>query len=308
MKRFYIVTCLILPILTACSSAVKKDPIFYSDNKRFIIPLCPNKGALCVDPTDLQNRSIEPRPIEGNIYNYLSDFGTVIGEIEVFYSPGGGYLDSTQPFYIIHEENVGNLYLHKSNAQLRDHFLKKSIIVMNNKQKEVTEYFHLAGESDGFLADIDLYNFISSNNGAIFAVKLKNISNIKKTFNTSTDKICLFLKDAKTKKKIEIQLYLYNYCSNSSLSYIKDIEPGEEREYFAITKFGDESENGKIAGMQVTLALANELINGLAFGNRDNTFKKYTDDINAVWGGSVQIEGKTVLLEPKILIKTITPR
>jgi len=296
---------LILPILTSCSSAVNKDPIFYSENKKFIIPLCPNKNALCVDPTDLQDRSIDPRPIEDKIFNSLGDFGTVIGEIEVFYSPGGGYLDSTQPFYIIHDENVGNLYLHKSNAQLRDHFLKRSMISMNKEQKEVTEYFHIAGESDGVSADIDLYNFISNNSGAIFSIKLKNTSNIKKEFNTSSDKISLFLKDAKTKKKIEIQLYLYNYCLNRSLSNIKDIEPGEEREYFALAKFKDENES---AGVQVTLALTNELINGLMFSNKDKTFKKNTEDINALWGGSVQIDGKTILLEPKILIKTITPR
>jgi len=44
---------------------------------------------------------------------------------------------------------------------------------------------------------------------------------------------------------------------NSSLSHIKDIEPGEEREYFAIAKFKDENEK---AGLQVTLKLTNMFI------------------------------------------------
>lgn len=304
MKNLYISIILIFPILTTCSTAVKKDSIFYSENKKFIIPLCPNKGDLCVDPTVLYDQGIKPLPIEEKIYNSLSDFGTVIGEIEVFYSPGGGYLDSIQPYYIIHDENVGILYLHKNNAQLRDHFLK-SLIVRDSEQKEVTEYFHISGESDGVSADIDLYNVISNNYGVIFAIKLKNTSNIKKTFNTTTDKITLFLKDAKTRKKIEIQLYLYNYCSKSQLSYIKDLEPGEEREYFAIAKFKDENES---AGIQVTLQLTKITIEGLMFVERDKSFQKSIDKIKSLWGGGLQIGDENIVLEPKILITTITPR
>ncbi len=307
MKRLSIMAILILPIMISCTSAEKKETVFYSENEKFSIPLCLNKEGLCVDPTDLldANRGINPRPIPKSISNSLSDFGTVIGEIGVFYSPGGGYLDSTQQYYIVHDENFGNLYTHKNN-RFQNNFSEKRLIVTNNKLKEVTEYFHISGESDGLAVDLDLYNSQIINDGKtiLMHIQLKNTSSIKKTFNTATDKINFYMKDIKSKKKIENQLYLYNNCSKSIINSIKEIEPGEVRDYYVKADFKNENES---IGIQMAINFTRISVDNVLF-DKGEAFKKSADMMKAIWGGNFQIgeNGKVVPLDSKILVTTVT--
>jgi len=302
--KIYLSLILIFTSLISCGSGVIKyqnkedlptNVVFYSDEKIFKIPLCVYKDSLYGDPDDCtitRSGQLWCDNIPEEISIKLSEIGTVIGDIKMEYHWPSYKM---QNFYIIHDKNIGYL------------FIKKNIFGYRNFNKiKQSEYKTIVtGGVNGLVIDVDLYSARIINNGRsiLFLVTLKNTSNNNITFNSATDTINLSF--GYKQNKIKNQLFACNFCSLSSKDFVKEMLPSEENEFFAKFDFRNKNES---VGIQMGIMFTKIIIDGLA-NERNNSesvdIKKVEKKLIDTWGGDFRIArtGEKGLLNVKIIAK-----
>lgn len=270
--KLYLSLFLVLTSLIACSTGgvkykqkedLPKNVVFYSDEDIFKIPLCNYTSLLCSNPKNCE-------PLSDEILKNLDELGTVIGEIQVYYF----WKNYKTYSYIVKDKSTGYLFIKKN------YFTYYKPIIEQSEYKAI-----LTGEINGLTIDIDLHNARLDRNAKsiLFLVTLKNSSSQNITFNSSTNKTSVFF--GSKKNKIENELFACNFCTLQARDFVKEILPGEEKEFFA--KLPIEDENEKLR-LQMGIMFTKIIIDGLT----DEKNKPGPADIREnekklrdVWGG-----------------------
>lgn len=314
MHRLFVVflpTLFLIFILSCSSTAIKKEPVFFSKNKNEWpvwlidnkIPICPNKNNLCLDPTKfyVKDNNIKHPPLPENISNSLSDFGKIIGTTEIIFSIPN-INDFSKIYYIIKDENVGKLFICSDMLEEKDASFSRRVFKGNVNGKRFEEdYFGIYGELSGIMIFVDLYNAKISDDGssALMPMKIKNNNNNRKFFDIKQNHATFYINDSKSKKKINFSLLFYNRCLDAPIKSIADFEPYEMREYYIKCNFKNKNES---IGFQTLLMFTKILIDGKIMDGTPVT-KKELKKLENIWGGNFTLSNGQVSTPLRVQVK-----